>query len=89
MPNIDEIRKRAKRAIDEEFPDGPVYGNAAYYCVTGDVPALCDEVERLRKERDELKKALEEYKNAYPDFYEIAVHNAKIGNEQAREETEK
>ena len=48
MLDLSKIRARAKRAVSEEFPDGPVYGSAAYYCVTNDVPALCDEVEADR-----------------------------------------
>ena len=48
MLDLSEIRARAKRAVSEEFPDGPVYGSAACYCATSDVPALCDEVEAGR-----------------------------------------
>jgi site-specific DNA-adenine methylase len=40
----------------------------------------------LKLREDFNTKTSEDY---YPDFYEIAVHNAKIGNEQAREEREK
>lgn len=62
MLDLSEIRARAKRAVSEEFPDGPVHGSATYYCITSDVPALCDEVERLMEENESLDKEYRHYR---------------------------
>lgn len=47
MDRLSEIRARCERATREEYPE-KVYGSAAYYCVTKDIPFLLAEVERLQ-----------------------------------------
>ena len=49
--DLKEIEERRDRAEKDEFPE-KVYGSAAYYIVTQDVPALLDEVKRLRGQLD-------------------------------------
>lgn len=51
MDRLDKIRERCERAKREEYSE-KVYGSAAYYCITEDIPFLLAEVERLNKFAD-------------------------------------
>lgn len=60
MDRLDEIRARCERAKREEYPE-KVYGSAAYYCITEDIPFLLAEVERLNGDYDEANRAYHEW----------------------------
>jgi hypothetical protein len=52
---IDEIKARCDKAIRDEYPE-KVYGSAAYYLITSDVPELLAEVEQLTAENAKLQE---------------------------------
>jgi hypothetical protein len=52
---IDEIKARCDKAIRDEYPE-KVYGSAAYYLITSDVPELLTEVERLQTKNAKLQE---------------------------------